>query len=63
LFRPVGFSQQVGHYTYRDYDFRTDFFQRYAITYLAANRLTLGISLKAHTQEAEQMDVRVAYIF
>lgn len=62
-FGRFGFSQQFGHYTYRDYDFRTDFFQRYAITYLAANRLSIGISLKAHAQEAEQMDVRAAYVF
>jgi Lipid A 3-O-deacylase (PagL) len=62
-FGRFGFSQQFGHYTYRDYDFRTDFFQRYAITYLAASRISLGISLKAHAQEAEQMDVRAAYVF
>ncbi len=62
-FGRFGFSQQLGHYTYRDYDFNTDFFQRYAITYLIAMKIPVGISLKAHAQEAEQMDVRVGYIF
>jgi hypothetical protein len=62
-FGRFGFSQQIGHYTYRDYEFRTDFFQRYTITYLAASRISIGISLKAHAQEAEQMDVRAAYVF
>ncbi len=62
-FGRFGFSQLIGHYTYRDYDFRTAFFQRYAITYLVANRVSVGISLKAHAAEAEQMDVRAAYVF
>ncbi len=62
-FGRFGFSQQIGHYTYRDYEFRTDFFQRYAITYLIAMKMSVGISLKAHAQEAEQMDVRAGYIF
>lgn len=62
-FGRFGFSQQMGHYTYRDYDFRTDFFQRYAITYLVGGKISAGISLKAHGQEAEQMDVRAAYLF
>jgi len=62
-FGRFGFSQQLGHYTYRDYDFRTDFFQRYAITYLIASKVTVGISLKAHGKEAEQMDVRMGFVF
>lgn len=62
-FGRFGFSQQIGHYTYRDYEFRTNFFQRYGITYLVASRISLGISLKAHAAEAEQMDVRAAYVF
>lgn len=62
-FGRFGFSQQIGHYTYRNYDFRTEIFQRYAITYLVANRVSVGISLKAHAQEAEQMDIRAAYVF
>ncbi|MBL7848700.1 MAG: acyloxyacyl hydrolase [Cyclobacteriaceae bacterium] len=62
-FGRFGFSQQIGHYTYRDYAFRTDIFQRYAITYLIAMKVSVGISLKAHAQEAEQMDVRAAYVF
>lgn len=62
-FGRFGFSQQLGHYTYRDYDFRTDFFQRYAITYLVGQAVSVGVSLKAHAQEAEQMDVRAAYVF
>lgn len=62
-FGRFGFSQQLGYYAYRDYEFRTDFFQRYAITYRLADHVSLGISLKAHAQEAEQMDVRAAYVF
>lgn len=62
-FGRFGFSQQLGHYTYRDYDFRTDFFQRYSLTYLVASRVSVGISLKAHGKEAEQMDVRAAVMF
>lgn len=62
-FGRFGFSQQMGHYTYRDYVFRTEFFQRYALTYLIASKVSVGISLKAHAQEAEQMDVRAGYLF
>jgi len=62
-FGRFGFSQQIGHYTYRDYAFRTNFFQRYVISYLVAKRVSFGVSLKAHRAEAEQMDVRAAYVF
>lgn len=62
-FGRFGFSQQLGHYTYRDYESPNNFFQRYAITYLIAMRIPVGISLKAHKQEAEQMDVRIGYVF
>ena len=61
-FGRFGFSQQMGHYTYRDYAFRTEFFQRYALTYLIASKVSVGISLKSHAQEAEQMDMRAGYL-
>lgn len=62
-FGRFGFSQQMGHYTYRDYEFRTEFFQRYALTYLISSKVLVGTSLKAHAQEAEQMDVRAGFVF
>jgi hypothetical protein len=62
-FGRFGFSQQIGHYTYRDYEYQTDFFQRYVITYLLAQKISIGVSLKAHGKEAEQMDIRAAYVF
>lgn len=62
-FGRFGFSQQIGHYTYRDYEFRTEFFQRYGLTYSIISQVTVGISLKAHAQEAQQMDVRAGYVF
>ncbi|MDZ4713964.1 MAG: acyloxyacyl hydrolase [Cytophagales bacterium] len=63
IFGRFGFSQQMGHYTFRDYAFRTDFFQRYTLTYLIASKVAVGISMKAHGKEAEQMDVRAGYRF
>lgn len=62
-FGRFGFSQQMAYYAYRDYDYPTSFFQRYTITYRVAGNFSLGISLKAHAQEAEQMDLRAAYSF
>jgi Lipid A 3-O-deacylase (PagL) len=62
-FGRFAFSQQMGHYTYRDYNFRTDIFQRYAIAYLIAHKVSVGFSLKAHGKEAEQMDIRTGYVF
>lgn len=61
-FGRFGFSQQIGHYTYRDYTTDWLFFQRYALVYQVGRRIQTGISLKAHAQEAEQMDVRVGIV-
>lgn len=62
-FGRFGFSQQLGHYTYKDFESQNEFFQRYGLTYLISSKVQAGISLKAHGKEAQQMDVRAVYMF
>lgn len=62
-FGRFGFSQQLGHYTYKDFESPNEFFQRYGLTYFISSKVQAGISLKAHGKEAQQMDVRAGYMF
>ncbi|MBX2841451.1 MAG: acyloxyacyl hydrolase [Flammeovirgaceae bacterium] len=60
VFGRFSFTQQIGYYAYKPYDFNDkSFFQRYAVYYQLRNWFSLGFSLKAHGHVADFMDVRV----
>jgi hypothetical protein len=64
LFGRIDFNQRFALYTqkptgYNDYLF----YQRYSLMYRLANDFSMGFSLKAHGHIAENMDVRISYLF
>ena len=63
LFGRFDFSQALGIYLHKEYPNPHSIFQRYAIHYTLFEMLQLGLSLKAHTYVAEQMDIRVRVVF
>lgn len=63
LFGKFDFSQALGVYLYKQYPSRHTVFQRYALQYRLSKNIQVGFSLKAHLQVAEQMDVRISYLF
>ena len=63
LFGRFDFSQALGIYVYKEYPTPAEVFQRYALHYRLWRKLQLGFSLKAHLHTAEQMDVRLGYLF
>ena len=63
LFGKFDFSQALGFYLYKKYPTPNNIFQRYALAYRITKHIELGFSLKAHLAVAEQMDVRVNYLF
>jgi len=63
LFGKFDFSQAIGFYLYEKYPTPSIIFQRYSLAYRITKHLELGFSLKAHLAVAEQMDVRVNYLF
>lgn len=63
LFGRFDFSQGLGIYLHKEYPTPAGIFQRYALYYRLWRRFQLGFSLKAHLHTAEQMDVRLGYLF
>ena len=63
LFGKFDFSQALGFYLYKKYPTDANIFQRYLLEYQLTKNIQLGFSLKAHLVTAEQMDVRVSYLF
>src|SRR5688572_13126436 len=63
IFGKFDFSQAIGFYLYKKYPTPNSIFQRYALTYRLTKHVELGFSLKAHLAVAEQMDLRVNYLF
>ena len=63
LFGKFDFSQAIGFYLYKKYPTPNSIFQRYALAYRITKHIEFGFSLKAHLAVAEQMDVRVNYLF
>jgi hypothetical protein len=63
IFGKFDFSQAIGFYLYKKYPTPNSIFQRYALTYRLTNHVELGFSLKAHLAVAEQMDLRLNYLF
>jgi hypothetical protein len=63
LFGKFDFSQALGFYLYKRYPTQDNIFQRYVLAYRIKKHLEIGFSLKAHLAVAEQMDVRVNYLF
>jgi hypothetical protein len=63
LFGKFDFSQALGFYLYKKYPTPNTVFQRYILDYRITRKIQLGFSLKAHLAVAEQMDVRVSYLF
>lgn len=63
LFGRFDFSQAIGFYVYKKYPTYKDVFQRYVLQYEILKNVQLGFSLKAHLHVAEQMDVRINYLF
>jgi hypothetical protein len=63
LFGKFDFSQAVGFYLYKKYPTYKSIYQRYVLQYQITKRIQLGFSLKAHLHVAEQMDVRINYLF
>jgi Lipid A 3-O-deacylase (PagL) len=63
LFGKFDFSQAIGFYLYKQYPTQRSIFQRYSLQYRITKNIEFGFSLKAHLAVAEQMDVRVSYLF
>ncbi|MEX2233640.1 MAG: acyloxyacyl hydrolase [Cyclobacteriaceae bacterium] len=63
LFGRFDFSQSLGIYLYEKYLNPTAVFQRYAIHFRILENLQAGFSLKAHLYTAEQMDMRIGFVF
>jgi len=63
LFGKFDFSQALGFYVYKRYPTDHNIFQRYFLEYHLTKNIQLGFSLKAHFVTAEQMDMRVSYLF
>ena len=63
LFGKFDFSQALGFYLYKEFPTDNSVFQRYALHYRLTKNIEVGFSLKAHLAVAEQMDVRVNYLF
>jgi hypothetical protein len=63
IFGKFDFSQAIGFYLYKKYPTPNSIFQRYALTYRLTKHLEFGFSLKAHLAVAEQMDLRLNYLF
>ena len=63
LFGKFDFSQSLGLYLYKKYPTEDNIFQRYLLEYQVTKHLQLGFSLKAHFVTAEQMDIRLSYLF
>ncbi|WP_020527793.1 acyloxyacyl hydrolase [Flexithrix dorotheae] len=60
IFGRFSFTQQIGFYAYKPYEFNDkSFFQRYAVYYRWGKWFNVGVSLKAHGHVADFMDVRV----
>lgn len=63
LFGRFDFSQAMGFYLYKKYPTYKNVFQRYVLQYELLKNLQIGFSIKAHLHVAEQMDVRINYLF
>ena len=63
LFGKFDFSQALGLYLYKEYPTEANIFQRYLLEYKVTKHLQFGFSLKAHFVTAEQMDMRLSYLF
>lgn len=64
LFGKVDFSQYMGYYLFRPYDFAgTRWFQRYALMYRFSGHFRAGFSLKAHGHIAQNIDIRIGVLF
>jgi hypothetical protein len=63
LFGKFDFSQALGFYLYKKYPTQDNVFQRYLLEYRITKNIQLGFSLKAHLTTAEQMDMRISYVF
>ena len=62
-FGKFDFSQGLGIYLHKEYPTPAGVFQRYALHYAIWQKFQLGFSLKAHLHTAEQMDIRLGYLF
>ena len=63
LFGHFDFMQSLGIYFYKGYPTPDKVFQRYSIYYRLLEKFQVGFSLKAHVHTAEQMDVRLRFLF
>lgn len=61
LFGKVIFSQQIGVYVLDNYRYHDPLYHRWTISYVFANRVSIGTSLKAHRHVAEFLDVRLGF--
>ncbi|MBN1338313.1 MAG: acyloxyacyl hydrolase [Bacteroidales bacterium] len=57
------FSQAIGLYIYKPYDYGDPYYQRYGLMFRANPHLLAGISLKAHRHVADHLDLRVSVCF
>ena len=57
------FSQQLGVYLYKPYRVGDDLYQRYSLMFRASERISAGMSLKAHRHVADFGDLRLAWSF
>ena len=64
MFGKFDFSQQLVYYLYKPYAFNDRlFYQRYELVYLFNQYLVGGVSLLAHGDTAQNIDLRVGFIF
>lgn len=64
VFGRLMFNQQLGWYAYKDHSaVDTSIFQRYELLYSLTKNLQLGTSLKSHGHVAENLDIRIGYLF
>ncbi len=61
LFGKFIFSQHFGYYLYSPVETNRNFYQRYGLMFRAADHILTGISIKAHGQDANFIDVRLAF--
>ena len=63
LFGRFIFSQQMGIYFYCPYGARNPIYQRYGLSFKITEHIFTGINIKAHAQDADFMDMRMALYF
>ncbi|PKP37889.1 MAG: acyloxyacyl hydrolase [Bacteroidetes bacterium HGW-Bacteroidetes-15] len=55
----VNFYQELGVYLYSPFEALDPVYQRYGIEYFLSNKISVGMTLKAHRHVADFMDIRV----